>query len=51
MLGKGDAMWRSLGAVRGDLVVFIDADTRDFRPHFVTGLRGAADRGARGSAS
>lgn len=40
VLGKGDAMWRSLGAVRGDLVVFVDADTRDFSPHFVTGLAG-----------
>jgi glucosyl-3-phosphoglycerate synthase len=40
VLGKGDAMYRSLAAVRGDLVVFIDADTRDFQPHFVTGLAG-----------
>jgi glucosyl-3-phosphoglycerate synthase len=40
VLGKGDALYRSLAAVRGDLVVFIDADTRDFRPHFVTGLAG-----------
>ncbi len=33
-------MWRALGAVRGELVVFVDADTRDFSPHFVTGLAG-----------
>ena len=40
VLGKGDALYRSLAATRGDLVVFIDADTRDFDPHFVTGLAG-----------
>ena len=40
VLGKGDAMYRSLEAVRCDLVMFIDADTRDFQPHFVAGLAG-----------
>lgn len=40
VLGKGDAMWRSLPLVRGDIVVFIDADTTDFDPAFVTGLAG-----------
>lgn len=40
VLGKGDAMWRALAAVRCDLVVYIDADTRDFSPAFVTGLLG-----------
>lgn len=38
--GKGDAMWRALAAARGDTVVFIDSDTRDFDPAFVTGLAG-----------
>lgn len=38
--GKGDAMWRALSVVTGDLVVFLDADTEDFGPHFVTGLLG-----------
>jgi glucosyl-3-phosphoglycerate synthase len=38
--GKGDAMWRALTAVRGDLVAYIDSDTRDFDPRFVTGLFG-----------
>src|SRR6187200_1857790 len=33
VLGKGDAMWRALTAVRHDLVVFVDADTTDFRAH------------------
>lgn len=40
VLGKGDAMWRALEAVRGDLVAYIDADTRDFTPTFATGLFG-----------
>jgi glucosyl-3-phosphoglycerate synthase len=40
MLGKGDAMWRALAAARGDLVAYIDSDTRDFDPIFVNGLFG-----------
>lgn len=40
VLGKGDAMWRALAAARGDLVAYIDADTRDFTPEFVTGMFG-----------
>jgi len=40
VLGKGDALWRSLAAATGDLVAFIDADTRDFTPEFATGLFG-----------
>lgn len=38
--GKGDAMWRALSAVRHDVVVFVDADTRGFDRHFATGLAG-----------
>src|SRR3954453_4045027 len=40
VLGKGDAMWRSLAAVQHDVVVFIDADTTGFNGHYVTGLAG-----------
>jgi glucosyl-3-phosphoglycerate synthase len=40
VLGKGDAMWRALSAARGDLVAYIDSDTRDFDARFVTGLFG-----------
>jgi glucosyl-3-phosphoglycerate synthase len=40
VLGKGDAMWRALQVVRGDLVVYLDSDTRDFAPHFATGMLG-----------
>jgi glucosyl-3-phosphoglycerate synthase len=38
--GKGDAMWRALSACRGELVVYLDGDVRDFGPHYVTGLLG-----------
>jgi glucosyl-3-phosphoglycerate synthase len=40
VLGKGDAMWRSLSAVRHDIVVFIDGDTTVFNGHYATGLAG-----------
>jgi glucosyl-3-phosphoglycerate synthase len=39
-LGKGDAMWRALAAARGELIVYLDSDTRDFSPHFATGMLG-----------
>ena len=38
--GKGDAMWRSLSMARGDIVMFADADSTDFREHFVYGTLG-----------
>lgn len=38
VLGKGDAMWRALSVVRGDVVVYVDADSSDFGPHFVERL-------------
>jgi glucosyl-3-phosphoglycerate synthase len=38
--GKGDAMWRSLAVARGDLVMYADADTRNFLPQFVYGTLG-----------
>jgi glucosyl-3-phosphoglycerate synthase len=40
VLGKGDAMWRAVSRLRGDLVCFVDADTEGFSAHFVTGLLG-----------
>ncbi len=36
--GKGDALWTSLSASTGDLVVWCDADVRGFDPRFVIGL-------------
>jgi glucosyl-3-phosphoglycerate synthase len=40
VLGKGDAIWRALGILRGDYVCFLDADSERFGAHFVTGLLG-----------
>ena len=36
--GKGNALWLSLFVTEGDIVCWVDADVRNFRPHFVTGL-------------
>jgi glucosyl-3-phosphoglycerate synthase len=38
--GKGNAMWTSLYATDGDVICWLDADVRNFGPHFVTGLLG-----------
>ncbi len=38
--GKGEALWKSLFATCGDILVFVDADLTGFGPHFVTGLLG-----------
>jgi glucosyl-3-phosphoglycerate synthase len=40
VLGKGDAMWRALSVLEGELVCFLDADTEGFSEHFITGLLG-----------
>lgn len=40
VLGKGDALWRALTVLRGDLICFLDADSERFGPHFVCGLLG-----------
>ena len=40
VLGKGDAMWRALSVLGGELVCFLDADTEGFSAHFATGLLG-----------
>jgi glucosyl-3-phosphoglycerate synthase len=38
--GKGEALWKSLAATSGDLVVFLDADLLGNVAHFVPGLLG-----------
>jgi len=38
--GKGEALWKSLWASHGDIVVWCDADIVDFGPRFVIGLVG-----------
>jgi glucosyl-3-phosphoglycerate synthase len=40
VLGKGDAMWRALSRLDGELVCFLDADTENFSAHFCIGLLG-----------
>lgn len=38
--GKGDAMWRALCVARGELVMYVDADTREFQPQLLYGVLG-----------
>ncbi|MCX2968847.1 glucosyl-3-phosphoglycerate synthase [Streptomyces sp. TRM70308] len=38
--GKGEVLWRSLLATSGEIVCFVDADLRDFRSRFVSGIVG-----------
>lgn len=38
--GKGEALWKSVAAASGDLIVWCDADITDFGPRFVVGLVG-----------
>ena len=40
VLGKGDAMWRALRVLRGEVVCFLDADSEQFGAHFACGLVG-----------
>ncbi len=40
VLGKGDALWRSLSVLTGDLVCFLDADTEEAGTHVACGLLG-----------
>ncbi|HVL64141.1 MAG TPA: glucosyl-3-phosphoglycerate synthase [Actinomycetota bacterium] len=36
--GKGDALWKSLAVATGDVIVWIDADVRNFAPEWVARL-------------
>jgi glucosyl-3-phosphoglycerate synthase len=40
VLGKGDAMWRSLSVLNGEVICFLDADSGHFGAHFACGLLG-----------
>jgi glucosyl-3-phosphoglycerate synthase len=40
VLGKGDAMWRALSVLHGEVVCFVDADSEEFGAHFACGLIG-----------
>lgn len=38
--GKGEALWKSLAVLKGDLIVWVDTDIRNIHPRFVYGLVG-----------
>ena len=38
--GKGEALWKSLAVLTGDLIVWVDTDVSNFHPKFVYGLLG-----------
>jgi len=38
--GKGEALWKSLMALKGDIVVWVDSDIKNIHPRFVYGLVG-----------
>jgi glucosyl-3-phosphoglycerate synthase len=38
--GKGEALWKSLFVLRGDLILWLDADITNFHPRFVSGPLG-----------
>jgi glucosyl-3-phosphoglycerate synthase len=38
--GKGDAMWRALSVLHGDVVCYLDADSERFGAHFAAALAG-----------
>jgi glucosyl-3-phosphoglycerate synthase len=40
VLGKGDAMYRALAVIRGEIVCYLDADTAGVSAHYATGLLG-----------
>ncbi len=40
VLGKGDAMYRALSVLRGEIVCYLDADTAGVSAHYATGLVG-----------
>jgi glucosyl-3-phosphoglycerate synthase len=39
--GKGENLWKSLYVLKGDIIVWIDADINNIHPKFVYGLLGA----------
>jgi len=36
--GKGENLWKAIYQLNGDIIVYIDADIKNIRPHFVYGL-------------
>jgi glucosyl-3-phosphoglycerate synthase len=46
-VGKGEALWKSLYALKGDIVVWVDTDITNIHPRFVYGLLGPLLKSAR----
>jgi glucosyl-3-phosphoglycerate synthase len=40
VVGKGDAMWRSLAVLTGEVICFLDADSEGLGAHFACGVLG-----------
>ncbi len=38
--GKGENLWKAIYQLRGDVIVYVDADIKNIHPRFVTGLVG-----------
>lgn len=38
--GKGENLWKALYLLKGDIIVYVDADIKNIHPRFVTGLVG-----------
>ncbi len=38
--GKGENLWKAIYQMKGDIIIYIDADITNIRPHFVYGLMG-----------
>lgn len=38
--GKGEALWKSLYVLKGDIVAWVDTDIRNFHPRFIYGILG-----------
>jgi len=39
-IGKGEALWKSMHVLRGDIVAWVDTDIRNIHPRFVYGILG-----------
>lgn len=38
--GKGDALWKSLTILKGDIIIWCDSDIMNFKPRFIYGILG-----------
>lgn len=38
--GKGDALWKSLAVLNGDIIIWCDSDIMNFKPRFIYGILG-----------